>query len=108
MTDAATTLERLSTLSDLASVRDPKRDPLGWARAEAQLCAALAEAGVSQDRIDWLVEAALRAADAVTSRPLPVELRESMLDAMRHALRALARQDGRVRRRPRPAVRDCA
>lgn len=108
MTDTATTLERLSNLADLASVRDPKRDPLGWARAEAQLCAALAEAGVAQDRLDWLVEAALRAADAVTARPLPVELRESMLDAMRHALRALARQDGRGRRRPRPVERNCA
>lgn len=108
MTDAATTLERLTNLADLASRRDPRRDPLGWARAEAQLCAALTEAGIAQDRIDWLVEAALRAADAATSRPLPVELRESMLDAMRQALRALARQDGRGRRRPRPDERDCA
>jgi hypothetical protein len=108
MTDAATTLDHLTNLADLASGRDPRHDPLGWARAEAQLCAALAEAGIAQDRIDWLVEAALRAADAVTSRPLPIELRESMLDAMRHALRALARQDGRGRRRPRAAERSCA
>lgn len=108
MTDAVDTLERLTNLADLASRRDPRRDPLGWARAEAQLCAALTEAGVVQERIDWLVEAAIRAADAVTARPLPVELREAMLDAMRRALRALARQDGRGRRRPRPVERSCA
>ena len=108
MTDAADTLDRLTSLADLASGRDPRRDPLGWARAEAQLCAALAEAGVVEDRIDWLVEAAIRAADAVAARPLPVELREAMLEAMRHALRALARQDGRGRRRPRPVERSCA
>jgi hypothetical protein len=108
MTDATTTLDRLTSLADLASGRDPRRDPLGWARAEAQLCAALAEAGVVQDRIDWLVEAAIRAADAVSTRPLPVELRETMLEAMRHALRALARQDGRGRRRARPVARSCA
>jgi len=108
MTDATTTLDRLTSLADLVARRDPRRDPLGWARAEAQLCAALAEAGVVQDRIDWLVEAAIRAADAVSARPLPVELREAMLAAMRHALRGLARQDGRGRRRLRPAARGCA
>jgi hypothetical protein len=107
MTDAASTLDHLTNLADLASRRDPRRDPLGWARAEAELCAALAEAGIAEDRIDWLVEAALRAAAAITARPLPVELRQSMLDAMRRALRALARQDGR-RRRARTPARSCA
>jgi hypothetical protein len=107
MTDAASTLDYLTNLADLASRRDPRRDPLGWARAEAELCAALAEAGIAEDRIDWLVEAALRAAAAITARPLPVELRQSMLDAMRRALRALARQDGR-RRRARTPARSCA
>ncbi|WP_337876710.1 hypothetical protein [Elioraea sp.] len=108
MSDAATTLERLSTLEDLAARRDPRCDPLGWARAEAALCRALAEEGAHEERIDWLVEAAIRAADAVTARPLPIELREALLETMRRALRTLARQDGRGRRRPRPAARSCA
>lgn len=108
MIDGATTLERLSNLADLAARRDPKRDPLGWARAEATLCQALAEEGASEDRLDWLVEAALRAADAVTARPLPIELREALLKSMHRALRTLARVDGRGRRRVRSAERSCA
>jgi hypothetical protein len=108
MIDGATTLERLSDLEDIAARRDPKRDPLGWARAEAALCQALAEEGASEDRLDWLVEAALRAADAVTARPLPIELREALLASMHRALRTLAQVDGRGRRRLRPAARSCA
>ena len=104
MINGATTLEELTNLADLASGRDPNRDPLGRARAEAALCEALAEAGTVQERIDWLVEAAIRAADAVTTRPLPLELRETLLGAMRQALRVLAHQDGRGRRRSRAAV----
>lgn len=98
MDGEAGTLDRLARLADRAATRDPRRDPLGRARAEAELCAALAEAGVAEDRIDWLVEAALRAADAIAARPLPVELRDALLAAMRQALRALARRDGRLRR----------
>lgn len=94
-------LDHLADLAGLAALHDPSRDPLAWAEAEAELCDALVREGIAEGRIDWLVEAAIRATDAISARPLPAELRSRLLGSAHEALRTLARTDGRLRRRLR-------
>lgn len=83
-------------------VASPASDPsAAWAADEAVLCAELVRQGKDGRAIGPLIVAALRATDALAQTPLPAEVRAALEASAWEALRALARTDGRQRRRDR-------